>query len=157
MSHANLSRRAIVAGAASVPALALPAVAANAIGNPDAELLELGIQLEAAIQEWATQCAIDRRRRDEHEAACERAGFPRIDIKNVPREEMGGWRAYQEKRDAFWPIDETGVDGVDVWDEINDRQNPIVDDILSRKPRTIAGLAVQAKAMVAFLFRVVGR
>ena len=29
MSHANLSRRAIVAGAASVPALALPAVAAT--------------------------------------------------------------------------------------------------------------------------------
>jgi hypothetical protein len=44
MSHANLSRRAIVAGAASMPALALP-FAANAVGNPDAELVELSQEL----------------------------------------------------------------------------------------------------------------
>ena len=35
MSHANLSRRAILAGAASVPAIALPAVAAMAASLPD--------------------------------------------------------------------------------------------------------------------------
>ena len=44
MTPENLSRRAIVAGAASVPALALP-LAANAVGNPDAELVELSQEL----------------------------------------------------------------------------------------------------------------
>jgi hypothetical protein len=64
MSHANLSRRAaILAGAASLPALALPAVA-NAISDPDAELLGLADQLGATIHEWTVQNAIDRRRSD---------------------------------------------------------------------------------------------
>jgi hypothetical protein len=35
MSHENLSRRAILAGAASVPALALPAVGKSASAEPD--------------------------------------------------------------------------------------------------------------------------
>lgn len=58
MSPTNLSRRAILAGAASVPALALPAVAAtvsasNAIGpsaGPDAELFKLIEQIRRRVQ-----------------------------------------------------------------------------------------------------------
>ena len=44
MSSANLSRRAL---AASVPALAVPALTAN-VDNPDAELIKLGECLKAA-------------------------------------------------------------------------------------------------------------
>lgn len=50
MSSANLSRRALVAGAASVPALAVPALTAN-VDNPDAELIKLGECLKAASAE----------------------------------------------------------------------------------------------------------
>jgi hypothetical protein len=50
MSHANLSRRAIVAGAASVPALALPAAAgAGAIPATDPELIALGERLKVMM------------------------------------------------------------------------------------------------------------
>jgi hypothetical protein len=48
MSHTNLSRRAIVAGAASVPALALP-VAAGAIPATDPELIALGERLKVMM------------------------------------------------------------------------------------------------------------
>jgi hypothetical protein len=48
MSHANLSRRAIVAGAASVPALALP-VAAGAIPATDPGLIALGERLKVMM------------------------------------------------------------------------------------------------------------
>ncbi len=50
MSHANLSRRALVAGAASVPALALPAVAiasAAEVSGPDKELRRLWSEYSA--------------------------------------------------------------------------------------------------------------
>ena len=50
MSRNDLSRRALIAGAASLPvaagAITVPAIAA-ASGNPDAELLALGVQLDA--------------------------------------------------------------------------------------------------------------
>ena len=54
MLSENLSRRAILAGVASVPALALPAVTAAApstAANPDAELVALGEQLKAVVAE----------------------------------------------------------------------------------------------------------
>jgi hypothetical protein len=48
------TRRAILAGAAALPALSLPVIAAipTARPNPDAELVALGKELEAAVAEW---------------------------------------------------------------------------------------------------------
>jgi hypothetical protein len=52
MSPENLSRRAILAGAASVPALALPAVAASASTDPD--------PIFAAIERWKELDAVEQ-------------------------------------------------------------------------------------------------
>ena len=149
MSPENLSRRAILAGAAAVPALALPAEAAD---NPDAELLALGSQLEPIIREWVAKRASDRRERAAWHAACERAGFPQIAFGSVPDDE---WRAYQDKRVHIRPDDEEEEeleeDGASVvCNSIHERLEPLVEEILSRKARTVAGLAVQARAMSAW-------
>jgi hypothetical protein len=70
MSHANLSRRAIMAGAATLPALTVPALAA--VDNSDAELLRLGAKLAVVDQERTTQLAIDRAEREATEFEAER-------------------------------------------------------------------------------------
>jgi hypothetical protein len=147
MSPTNLSRRAILAGAASVPALtALPAEAAD---NPDAELLALGSQLEPIIREWVVKRASDGPERAAWQAACERAGFPQIAFGSVPDDE---WRAYQDKRGHIRPddeeekeLDEHGASVV--WNSIHERLEPLVEDILAYEAQTVAGLAIQARAM----------
>ena len=46
--------RTLVTTVAALPVLAMPALASDAIGpnHPDAELLRLGVELEAVIVEW---------------------------------------------------------------------------------------------------------
>jgi hypothetical protein len=60
------TRRSLVAGAAALPVLAVPALAA--VDNPDAELLRLGTLLAPLMQERAAQMAIDRASVDIFEA-----------------------------------------------------------------------------------------
>ena len=101
------SRRAILAGAAMLPAVSLPALAAPAFASdafgpnhPDAELLRLGAELEPVEQEWLAQQRIDRRHRDAHFASIEAAGLP-----NKYAREFGSvdeMLAYHAKQAAVW-------------------------------------------------------
>jgi hypothetical protein len=148
----NLSRRHVVSIAAVLPALAVPALASDAIGpnHPDAELLRLGAELEAVIVDWHAQRSIDQAERDSREKACIRAGLPRIEFGSIPDDE---WRAYEDKRDAVTGlihragghVNEDGEE-VDVWDEILGGMWPLIDAIMAIKPHTLAGLAVMARA-----------
>jgi hypothetical protein len=130
----KLSRRSLVSSAVMLPALAVPAVAAD-VGSPDAELLALGVQLEAVIRNWSTQAALDEKRREAWELACVAAGLPRIPFGSLPRAE---WHDYQEKRSkvraANFQPEEEDENGVTVdWAKILERRNLLVDDILSDK------------------------
>jgi hypothetical protein len=119
--HANLSRRAPVA---------------------DAELLDLGAQLESIIHEWHAKRAIDAQNSASFEAKAELAGLP-----NLPQ--------HAEKRASLMHLTKFGWEDSDergndvVWTSIHDRLYPLVDAILSRGALTVAGLAVQARAMTA--------
>lgn len=171
----NLSRRHLVTTAAALPALAVPAFA-SVVSDPrtltaaevgdlyaslddsdkreisasiraqraEAELLRLGAELEAVIVEWHAQRAIDRARSVAMEAASDAAGFPDIPYGSLPDDE---WRAYQDKRCAAWHT-VTGAtdDDNDPWNDIHGRMWPLIDDIMGHKPRTLAGLAVVARA-----------
>jgi hypothetical protein len=150
----KLSRRAVVAGSATALALATPAVAA--MGSPDAELLELGVKLDAIISEWQAEVRLYRAETNVWEAACKAAGLPRLELDEVPREEFDArhkarcelWYPEKAEYDARLAAnhDEHGVSIV--WNDIHGRLYPIVDDIFSQRARTIAGLAVQARAVV---------
>ena len=155
----KLSRRSLVAGAATLPALAGSVAAATALANPaapDAELLRLGAALDRLEQDWIAQATIDAKRRAEWEDACIKAGLPRIPFGTIPNDE---WRAHCDKRDAIrtesgeWEREEErekereklGLPSV--WDKIQDPLFPLVEEILSLKAATPAGLAMQAKAV----------
>jgi hypothetical protein len=149
----NLSRRHLVTTAAALPALAMPAIADPSGPNPDAELLRLGVELEAVIVEWHAQRAIDKGERSEWEAACVAAGLPQIEFGTIPDDE---WRAYQDKRNAItsemsWSSDDTNDYGESIaWNEISDRQFPLIEDIFEQRPHTVAGLAVVARAITLY-------
>jgi len=149
----TLSRRHLVTTAAALPALALPAFASEAIGpnHPDAELLRLGVELEALIVEYHAQCAIDRKEWAAVDAELEAIGLPDIERGSLPDDE---YRAYQLKRatatDSIFHdwrgrrgLDENGLSIA--WTSIHDRQNPLIDAIMEIKPHTLAGLAVMAR------------
>jgi len=53
----TLNRRAILAGAAATATVPAAATCCAGETNPDAELLSLGVQLEAIAQEWTTAAA----------------------------------------------------------------------------------------------------
>ena len=147
-----LSRRTLVTSTAALPALALPAFASEPVGpdHPDAELLRLGAQLERVEAEWLARCAVDRKRRTAHEAACIAAGLPKI-----PFDTTDEYIAYEKKRDSVSyegkeaEAAETDEHGVDVvWDDILDRMFDLIDKIMEQAPQTVAGLAVQARSTV---------
>jgi hypothetical protein len=144
----NMNRHAILAGAASaLPVIATGAAAPTDAGiNPDAELLELGAQLEPIIEQWKAMRSADDENRAVLEAKVEQAtGVAFRDAPDVPEHP---WPA-----DNYWTIRSRMIreephDDPDLtrWDRFHDRLYPLIDDILSRKVQTVAGLAVQARA-----------
>jgi hypothetical protein len=113
--------------------------------------LRLGADLETVVLDWRAQQAIDAEHSATRQAACEAAGLPDIDYRSLPDHE---YRAYQRKRSAVMsaacPYDaDTNEAGQSIaWNEIHDRMFSLIDEILPRKAKTIAGIAVQAQAMV---------
>jgi hypothetical protein len=153
MSTKQLSRRALVRGAAAIPAVAVLPGAALAADNPDAELIELGAELDAVIPQWHAQRAIDAKRSVAQDAACEAAGLPYIEYGSVSGEE---YRAYFEKRCAIGrqAVDDNETDehGASIpWNNIHDQTWPLIDAITTlaadQPPQTLAGLAVLARTM----------
>jgi hypothetical protein len=83
------------------------------------------------------------------EQACIRAGLPRRKPEDFPTIEE--WRAHGDKRSEIDAGDgyheEVDDDGrTVVWVSINDRMYPLIDDILSLRATSVAGLGVQARA-----------
>src|ERR1022692_1932251 len=151
----KLSRRTLVTSAAALPALAVPALASNATdlhdpNHPDAELLRLGVQLEALIVDWHAQGAIDADHYAARMAACEAAGLPSSKLESLPEDER---RAYQDKRIAVMSalhlddddINEAG--GSIAWNDIHGRMWPLIDVIFDHKAQSVAGLAMLARAV----------
>jgi hypothetical protein len=157
MTTRNLSRRALIAGAAVLSTTAIPAVAI-ADGNPDAEILSRGVELEGIIGEWHAKCERDAAFIATRKAAIEAAGL-RYNLAPVDFSpdfsSFAEYHAYIAKcRVATASIldsdeDEAGEDVV--WSDIHDRLHPLCEDILEYRPRTVAGLGVQARAMSIFV------
>jgi hypothetical protein len=152
----KLSRRSLVASASALPALAVPALAANALNNPDAELLRLGTELEAVEKLWSKQRAFDLASRAAQEAACIRAGLRRDPFPDSSSEEIvKGWDAYWAKRESI-PYEgkeqveaDTNSEGESIaWNNIHARMYDLIDKIFSHKPTTIDGVAVLVRAEV---------
>ena len=135
----NLSRRHLVAGAAALPALAIPAIADPNGPNPDAKLLRLGVELDAIIIEWHAQRAIDQKHAVAWQAAVEAAGLP--DRNRDDFAELDEFIAYNRRRGAIevpgFPKDE---DDENPWRGIHDRIWPMIDAIRKKRRRPLPAL-----------------
>jgi hypothetical protein len=127
-------------------------MAALATGSPDAELLRLGEQLDRVIADYHAQQLEDRAEREPFEAKVEL-------VTGIARRNAPAWNDESPAAVAYWDArgavskttpngDDSDADEESPWTHIHDRLYPIVDDILSRRAQTIAGLAVQARAVV---------
>jgi hypothetical protein len=149
----NLSRRTLVASAAALPALAVPAVAFSP-DHPDAELLRLAPELEVIAEEYRIAGDISEKISREWDAACDRAGLLREpswpDVKDTMSEKEF-WDRYYAINAARGAIphgdaDLADEDGVTIWDKLGDRLDPLAEKILSIRAKTADGLRVQARA-----------
>jgi hypothetical protein len=104
--HRSLNR-AIIPVLCAAPFPTAAGVSPMPKAGADAELLQLGVQLEPIEREWKTQLAAEK----------------------AARKETG-----------------SGATDCD-WDDLCDRIATLCNDILSRKATTIAGLAVQTRAL----------
>jgi hypothetical protein len=148
----NHSRRAVLAGIATMPAFALPALALTDPSG-DAELIELGRQLGPVIQEWRAQRVIDHAHLMAFEALVKKATG--IDFEHAPEIPHRPWPigSYWDIRDKISTnpsrdradVNEHGESIV--WKSIHDRMYDLIDEILELEAKTIPGLAVQAQAI----------
>jgi hypothetical protein len=115
MQTKNTTRRAVLAGIATAPALAAPAIGVAAGYSEDAEIPALGVQLKPIEEDFAAQLAIDR---------------------------ASTTFTVVQQADGTFETD------MEPWDDIHDRLDPLAKEILSKKARTIPGLAVQARALL---------
>ena len=143
----QLSRRSLVAGAASLSALAAGSAAARAEpeAGSDAELLRLGAALDRIEQEWLVLHTADVKEYAIIDARVEAATG--ISMDNAPE------LTTENRDEGYWGtrrriIEEYPCEDPDLtrWENIHERLYPLVDEILSLTASTPAGLAVQAKA-----------
>jgi hypothetical protein len=153
------SRRAVLAGIAAVPALAAPALALPD-ASADAELIELGRELDPIIEEWQAKRAIDRVRQDAFEAKVREAtGIAFKDAPEIPGPHPWPTGSCWDIRDRIVmdpdrecdPVDEDGVSLI--WGSSHDRMYDLIDEILELEAKTIPGLAVQARAITLSEFQ----
>jgi hypothetical protein len=136
------SRRAILAGAASLSAAIGTATALAAPSSvDDAELLALGSELDLVIRDWlALRLVNDRDQASFEEEVERRTG---IKFEDAPEDYHNSvyWNIRGEvAREGGTP------DTMEQWNEIHGRKWPLVDRIMSLRATAVAGLAVQARA-----------
>jgi hypothetical protein len=142
-----LSRRTLVASAAALPALAVPALASA--DNPDAELLRLGAQLVPLEQERAVQMASDREKRAAvHAEVYRRTGIATRDAPCPIKDHPAYWDVRRQVSEEIWGpnSDDEDENGAPAWDRFHDRFCPILAAILESRPKTTDGLKIQARA-----------
>jgi hypothetical protein len=152
----KLSRRTLVATAAVLPALVVPAGAALA-SDEDPELLALGVEFEKAAVDWVRQRQSDRANSDEWDARVETAsGIPRDQAPKIVAPAF--WEDHPDKAAIAYSrvwiqiSDELyrGPNGEDLgamrWSAIHDRMWPLANRIMQDRPKTVAGLGIVARA-----------
>jgi hypothetical protein len=138
----SATRRTILA--ATLPALSVPALA---IDHPDAELLRLGDQLAVVEREWEAKAADFQGRSQAFNAACEHAGLD-PDRAHSDFETYNQFVEHLNKLGTLWPEGDSDFDDEAETNKFNDRLYGLIEKILSLKVTTLAGLAVQTRAMV---------
>jgi hypothetical protein len=141
----DINRRTLIraGGTAIMVVPTLPVAAAAGVSrHADEKLLAFGVQLEELIAEWMVEMARDRKRADDIEDRVEKATGVAWDSDN-PRDE-----AYLHARSAIIvKMDaEEEPEAEDKWTKFHARIYPVIDAINEETAKTLAGLAVQARA-----------
>jgi hypothetical protein len=155
MLKSTTSRRAILAGAVTLPIAAAGAAPALAEAGDDAELLRLGELLEPierdVYAQSATDAAEDRAFCAEVEARTGVAEHDRPDPDDTSPEARTYYHVHDEILKALHPYEEKDEEGMTsndrVWCPLRDRVDAIGERIFARKA-TLGGLAVQTRAIM---------
>jgi len=142
--HTKTTRRAVLAGAAAAPALALPAVTLPG-AHPDAELLALGRELERAraAAETARGPWLDAHRRIE-------AALPRPGMR-CSQAKYNRWRDQWEQAHAQPDVRRV----CEVWNDASGKEWDIAEGIRDMPAHTMEGLSVKLEAIETTLRNVV--
>jgi|SRR5262245_13500150 hypothetical protein len=138
----HISRRAAITGA--VAAAAVPIAAVGAAADADAELLELGRQFDALFPAWAVLSQRENAHMRQVREAVHAAG-----LDDRPRYGEPGfeeWDAAHSK--IIDSVPEGGLPTEREWNAVKDPLDALAERILEQEAKTIAGLAVIARALV---------
>jgi hypothetical protein len=136
MSHANLSRRAMLAAVASAPVVTLPALA-NVTPDPDAKLVELGSRLERLV-------------REDYELTLQWAPRMRAAHAETEKKFGAGWARNRVASRLFQKIlDRNGVHALDdQMSAVGVAAEEIAEAIMESDAITLGGLRAKAVAML---------
>jgi hypothetical protein len=144
MTTQNTTRRAVLAGAAAIPALSLPAAAAPECSYPD-----LAARLAAVRERWLARTMKDEAdtAQFEQELAAvtgKPEGYRPDHTDPYFKEHLEIMERITCERPHDDPVDEDGASIA--WNEIHDELFPITAAILQQPARSIADLGLQAQA-----------
>jgi hypothetical protein len=129
--QSHMNRRAILAGAAVLPAMSIPALAG------DAELIALGEQIKVL---WPLYDEAGAENHVEHERARELAGFDDVEAhrKMTIEEDKRRWKEAMEKTNYAATSEK--------WNGLDRQIRPLCEAALALKATTLVGVGVQAAA-----------
>lgn len=149
MSANRTTRRAIVSGAAAASIGITCTAIADTETSVDSELIELGRALDPVLAEWAKFIRIS----DADQAQFERAVFAAtgISLEDAPppaavgMAQVGYWRIRDDIL-KHWHTRESDLAFERRLTEIEAKASPVVRAVLALPARTLAGIAVKARA-----------
>lgn len=144
MSNIHLSRRAIVAGAATLPALAVPAVASDIPEHSDSELIGLADEFESLLPSYKAL----RAEYNETAQAGNAIALSRCDAANLAVAHLNSEAEVRFTTELNKARAETGADVASrKFHLLADRVDAIEFRIMNTPAHTVAGL--RAKALIA--------
>jgi hypothetical protein len=153
MSAHRTTRRAMLAGAATVSATAAVATASALASASPAETSfpDLVAKFIRVRERWRAQQEVDEtHRRMRAELFRKAVGFPFEEWRTLEDQTDPRFAQGQAIYDMIWeeewdPVDEHGCSIA--WNEIHDELCPLAEEVLSRTPQSLADLAWQAEIL----------
>jgi hypothetical protein len=105
------------------------------------ELRVIGVELDRVGQRWLELRAQDREAYAAWNRECEARGLPRLDFESVPHEQS---LQRAQERNA---VPKPGITADEAWDNLHFELLELTERALVLRPRTLAGVAVQLRAI----------
>jgi hypothetical protein len=143
------SRRALLAGLAGTTAAGITPAIAGATNGDDAELVALAYRFDPLFDDWVCQKKASQAIHDEFNERLQRAtGLTRAEAPEIDWNDPA-WIAYDQTMTQISRAPDRVHWDEAAWVRLRDELYPLANEILSFEAKTLAGIRLQVRALMA--------